>query len=157
MIKKETNMKEAIDTYPEIASLLAKSGLGCVGCHASSGETIEEGCKVHGFDDERIDSLIKDLNARIKEFDSKEKLDLTKKAEKKLKEKLLKSKDKFVRIIPIFQGFDFETTSEKKDNEVLLEKEISLLVEPGLERFLRGVIIDFDENEDDFAAKRKEK
>jgi hybrid cluster-associated redox disulfide protein len=156
MITKDTNIKEAIDSYPEIASLLAQSGLGCVACHASSGETIEEGCKVHGFDDEKIVSLVGDLNKRIKEFDSKEKVELTKKAEEKLKEKLEESTDKFIRIVPIFQGFDFETTSEKLDKEVLLEKRVPILVESGLERFLRGVIIDFDEEEDDFSAKRKD-
>lgn len=42
------------------AEVFLKAGMHCVGCPASSGESIEEACAVHDLDP---DALLKDLNA----------------------------------------------------------------------------------------------
>jgi len=61
-ITKKTNMNELLMKKPELAGLLLQSGMGCVGCPMSMGETIEEGCKVHGMSDKEIDKLIDKMN-----------------------------------------------------------------------------------------------
>jgi len=61
-ITKKTNMHELLTIRPELAGLFFQSGMGCVGCPMSKGETIEEGCKVHGMSDKEIDKLVEKLN-----------------------------------------------------------------------------------------------
>ncbi|MDD4251175.1 MAG: DUF1858 domain-containing protein [Candidatus ainarchaeum sp.] len=155
MITRKDNLKTASDNFPEIGPILAGYGLHCIGCHVSAVESIEEGCMAHGLSDKDIVKLVKDANAQIKLFDSLPDLSLTKKALLNLKEKLSKSKDKYVRVFPIFGGFDFETTSDKYDNEIIVDAGIELLLNAKARRFLKGVSIDFDEKKSDFIAKRK--
>ncbi len=154
MIGKKDNLKVVSEKYPEIGEVLAEHGLHCVGCHASAVESIEEGCKAHGMDDNAIKALVKKLNERKKMFDSLPELKLTKKAVKKLEEKMKKTNAKYVRVFPVFGGFDFETTEKKLSGELLLKKEVPLLLNGKIERFLRGVEIDFSEKQNDFSAKR---
>jgi hybrid cluster-associated redox disulfide protein len=61
-ITKKTDMHELLMVKPELAGLLVQSGMGCVGCPMSMGETIEQGCKVHGMSDKDIDKLIEKMN-----------------------------------------------------------------------------------------------
>jgi len=39
--------------------ILLNSGMHCLGCPSSSGESIEDACAIHGID---ADKLVKDLN-----------------------------------------------------------------------------------------------
>lgn len=39
--------------------ILLNSGMHCLGCPSSSGESLEEACLVHGID---VDKLVEDLN-----------------------------------------------------------------------------------------------
>lgn len=39
--------------------ILLNSGMHCLGCPSSSGESLEEACMVHGID---VDKLVEDLN-----------------------------------------------------------------------------------------------
>ena len=50
--------------HPELAGLFLQSGMGCVGCPMSMGETLEEGCAVHGMNDKQIDKLVEKLNKK---------------------------------------------------------------------------------------------
>jgi len=61
-ITKKTNMNELLMKKPELAGILFQSGMGCVGCPMSMGETLEEGCKVHGMSDKEIDKLVEKMN-----------------------------------------------------------------------------------------------
>ena len=137
-------------------SVLAQAGLHCIGCHSAANESIEEGCLAHGMKEEEIEKLVKKANDKIKEFDKLESVDFTPLAIKKLKEKLLENKSKYVRVFPVFNGFDFDVANELYDSEIVLEKEFLIAINPKVERFLRGVIVDFDKKDDDFFAKRKE-
>jgi hybrid cluster-associated redox disulfide protein len=155
MISKNMNMKEVIDKFPEVGPVLAQAGLHCVGCHASAGETIEQGCKAHGLTDKAIKDLVDLANDKIKLFDSLPQIKFTKKASAHLKEKLKVAKARYIRLMPIFGGFDFDAVNEKYENEILIDGEVVIVTSPSLERFLRGVTIDFDKKQDDFTAKRK--
>ena len=59
MITKTMLIGEIININPELISVLMESGMHCVGCPASAGETLEEACEVHGID---VDELIEVLN-----------------------------------------------------------------------------------------------
>ena len=39
--------------------ILLNSGMHCLGCPSSSGESIEDACSIHGID---VDKLVKELN-----------------------------------------------------------------------------------------------
>jgi len=58
-------MNELLMKRPELAGLLVQSGMGCVGCPMSMGETIEEGCEAHGMSDKDIDKLVEKMNAKV--------------------------------------------------------------------------------------------
>lgn len=47
-------MGEMIEYDRGIAVVLMKSGMHCVGCPASIGESLEEACMVHGLDADEV-------------------------------------------------------------------------------------------------------
>lgn len=52
---------------PESESLLAEYGLHCFHCTGAATETLAEGCRSHGWDEETIDNLVEDLNTLLTE------------------------------------------------------------------------------------------
>jgi len=72
-ITRETIIRDAAFASPKHASKMQEYGLGCVFCPSAGSETIEQGCKVHGLAEEKINALIKELNEiKIKEKDTEE-------------------------------------------------------------------------------------
>lgn len=63
-VTKETLIGEALMMNMNIAEILMESGMHCVGCPASQGESIEEACMVHGMD---ADTLIDKINKFLSE------------------------------------------------------------------------------------------
>ena len=51
-----------IQKYPDTIPVFQKYDLGCIGCFAAAGESIEDGLTVHGLN---VDEVIKDLNQAI--------------------------------------------------------------------------------------------
>ena len=49
MINKDMTIMEIIQKYPEAIPVLQDYNLGCLGCIAASGETIEQGLNAHGI------------------------------------------------------------------------------------------------------------
>jgi hybrid cluster-associated redox disulfide protein len=66
-ITRETPIGDIVKEYPLAANALTGLGLHCLGCHASAFETIEQGLKVHGMNDEEVDEAIEKLNKIIKD------------------------------------------------------------------------------------------
>lgn len=64
-VSKEMNLGEVIFKYPEAAEILTDYGLHCVGCFASSFDTIEQGAKIHGLSDEELQEMIDRINEYI--------------------------------------------------------------------------------------------
>ena len=58
-VTKDTLIGEALAMNMDIAEILMKAGMHCVGCPASQGESIEEACMVHGME---CEPLIKEIN-----------------------------------------------------------------------------------------------
>lgn len=57
---------ELLEQQPEAFEILLDSGLGCAGCGMAQHETIEQGCLAHGFAQESIKELVKELNEELK-------------------------------------------------------------------------------------------
>lgn len=70
-IAKEMTIEDIFTRFPQKSQKLAQEmtnmGLHCVGCGASTWETLETGMLGHGFDDQQIDELVRRLNAILSE------------------------------------------------------------------------------------------
>ena len=64
-IKKTDLIRDVIRAHPGTAGVLAASGMGCIGCALARLESIEQGAKAHGFSDEDVDRLVKQLNEAV--------------------------------------------------------------------------------------------
>lgn len=62
VITKDMNLGEVVFKYPEAAEVLTDYGLSCVGCFASSFDSIEQGAKVHQLSDEELDEMLARIN-----------------------------------------------------------------------------------------------
>ena len=58
-VTKDTLIGEVLMINMDIANILMKAGMHCVGCPASQGETIEEACQVHGME---VEPLVNEIN-----------------------------------------------------------------------------------------------
>lgn len=65
VIYRSMNVAEILALLPDSASLLAQYGLSCFSCSANATETLEDGCRTHGFTDEDLTDLITDLNEML--------------------------------------------------------------------------------------------
>jgi hybrid cluster-associated redox disulfide protein len=61
-ITRETKISELVLEYPSSAGVLLNHGFHCIGCGLSAYESVEEGARVHGYDDAEIDLIVKELN-----------------------------------------------------------------------------------------------
>lgn len=62
-ITKNTTMGEMLEYDMGIAYILMQSGMHCVGCPSSIGESLEDACTVHGLDADKVLKDIKDYIA----------------------------------------------------------------------------------------------
>ena len=61
-VTKDININELLKQNPEAAEILMAYGLHCVNCHFSKEDTLESGAKIHGFNDEDVEMMVRDLN-----------------------------------------------------------------------------------------------
>lgn len=61
-IEKTMTFGELVRNFPQAVPILAEYGMHCIGCHIGVYETIEQGARAHGLNDDEIDVLIKRLN-----------------------------------------------------------------------------------------------
>lgn len=62
-ITKETTMGQMLSYDIGIARILMMSGMHCVGCPSSVGESLEDACAVHGLDADEVLAAIKEYLA----------------------------------------------------------------------------------------------
>lgn len=58
----ETLVGEIVRAYPESVEVLLQSGMHCLGCPASQGESLADACSVHGLDAQQV---LERLNRKI--------------------------------------------------------------------------------------------
>lgn len=59
MVTKDMLIGEIVQMNEKYPEILMNAGMHCLGCPASSGESLEEACMVHGID---VDALLEELN-----------------------------------------------------------------------------------------------
>ena len=62
MIKKEDNIMETIEKYPQVLKVLMEFGFGCVGCGMARFESIEQGAKAHQIE---VEKLLEAMNKAV--------------------------------------------------------------------------------------------
>jgi len=62
-ISKDMTFGELLQAYPDTAQVLSGYGLHCVGCRIGVTETIEQGARAHGLNENKIASMMEELNA----------------------------------------------------------------------------------------------
>lgn len=53
-VDRDTLISEIVELYPEAVHVLAEHGMHCIGCAASSMETLSEACYVHGMNPVKV-------------------------------------------------------------------------------------------------------
>jgi hybrid cluster-associated redox disulfide protein len=54
IITKDMTIGEILDKDTKCAPIFFEAGMHCLGCPASSGESLEQACEVHGIDCDKI-------------------------------------------------------------------------------------------------------
>lgn len=58
----DMTVRDIITLFPAAADIMIEYGLHCFSCSVGGVETLVEGCRIHGFEDETIEALISDIN-----------------------------------------------------------------------------------------------
>ena len=66
-INKKMMIQDIVEKHPEVADIMVDAGMHCVGCAIAASESLEDGAKSHGLDDEQIDEMVKKMNEKIDE------------------------------------------------------------------------------------------
>jgi iron-sulfur cluster assembly accessory protein len=86
-IHRNMTIEEIFKSFPnkgqKLAQEMTNAGLHCVGCSASTWETVEAGMYGHGMTDESIDDLLGKLNRILDEKEDLSTITITEKAAKK--------------------------------------------------------------------------
>ena len=67
-INKNMLIMEIVQDHPEVIETLLENGVHCISCHFSEYETLEQGLRVHGYDDKKINQVVKELNEAIEYY-----------------------------------------------------------------------------------------
>ncbi len=96
-ISRQMTIQDIFNKFPakaqKLAQELTKAGLNCVGCSASTWETLESGVLRHGYGEKELEELIKKLNAILEQETDLSTVSLTSRAAKKFLE-ILKEEGK---------------------------------------------------------------
>ena len=65
-ISKDMIIAAILKEAPEAAEILLASGMHCLGCPASQGESLEQACAVHGLDCEKVVNAVNEYLATLK-------------------------------------------------------------------------------------------
>lgn len=64
-VSRNMNLGEVAARWPAARAVLLDYGLHCVGCFASSYDTIDAGAKIHGMSEEEIGEMVHEMNRAI--------------------------------------------------------------------------------------------
>jgi len=151
LISKDLTIDDVFQKFPskaqKLAQIMTNAGLHCVGCQASTFETIEQGMTGHGMSQKEINSLVKELNETIEEKESTEDIKFTEFAAEKCKGFRKESNHGFR--IGLNRGscgwtYDFKFKESKADNELeFKDKDIKIFIEKEQIDKFKGMVIDY--------------
>lgn len=65
VINKHMTVREIMALVPAAADIMVEYGLHCFSCSIGGVETLQQGCGMHGFDEETVEALVDDINDAI--------------------------------------------------------------------------------------------
>ena len=151
LVTLDMTIGDVISKYPSTIEVLLRNGVHCVGCGAKTFESIGDGLLGHGFDEQKINRILTELNDSIEVVKDQGEVQITTKAADKLKEMIEKNNKQGsgmrVQVVPGgcagFQyGFDFET-QKKEDDTVLVVNGVEFYIDSQSMMHLRGARIDY--------------
>lgn len=154
-ITREMTIEEIFKRFPhksqKLAQVMTQAGLHCVGCSASTWETLEAGMYGHGMSDAQIDDLLKQLNAILEEKEDLTTITLTEKAAKKFLEILQEENKKgwglrFGEKAAGCSGFEYflDFSEKPKEDDLILESRgIQIHLNKKSASRLLGSVIDY--------------
>lgn len=154
-ISKDILIGDLIRKYPAAIEVVGRYGIHCVGCHVSKFEALGMGLKAHGYSDEEVDNIIREVNdfldtrnissdmVSISEFAAEKALELAKK--QNLKEFYLRLKVVKGGCAGNTTTLDF-VTSKNFEDEVVEAHGLKVLVDPSSKPLLEGSILEYVES-----------
>lgn len=156
-IHRHMTIDEIFSFFPHKAQRLSQeitnAGLHCVGCSASTWETLEAGMMSHGMNNEAIERLVKRLNALLEEPVDMHTITLTERAASKFLEFTAEDQKpgfglRFGLIAAGCSGFEYELNYSEKaeDDDTIYESHgVKIHVKKAMAPRLIGSSIDFVE------------
>ncbi|MAG52849.1 MAG: iron-sulfur cluster assembly accessory protein [Nanoarchaeota archaeon] len=151
LITKDLTIEQVFENYPskaqKLAQIMTNAGLHCVGCQASTFETLEQGMQGHGMKQEEINNLVYELNKVLNEKESTEDVKFTDFAAEKCKN--FRKEDNHGFRVGLNKGscgwtYDFKFKETKEDNEVeFKDKGIKVFIEKEHVDKFKGMVIDY--------------
>ena len=149
IVTKDMTIGDILKSYPEAVEIMLSYGLHCVGCQVQFWETLEGGCLGHGFDEKKINDLVKDINAAITEVPNGKEFYVTPKAAEKLKEMAEKENKPAVLRIDVVAGgcagfkYNLDFDEEKKSDVRIESQGIIIVMNRESEKLAKGAKIDY--------------
>ena len=155
IVTKDMTIGDILKNHPEAVEIMLSYGLHCVGCQVQFWETLEGGCLGHGFEEKKINELVRDINAAIKEVPESKEFYATSKAAKKLKEMAEKEKKPAVLRINVISGgcaglhYDLDFDEEKQTDVRIESQGIVFVMNKDSKKLIKGGNIDYLDTSDD--------
>lgn len=155
LITRDMTIGEIVEQYPSVAEIFLEYGLHCVGCHVAHWETIEEGARGHGMDEDTIDMMVKDANTIAKRNAEQTQsqdtpLKITDAAVARAKAMLEKVSDKSVFRIAVLEGgcsgYSYSFTLEEKgdpEDTIFEQGGVTIVVDKDSLIKLNGCTVDY--------------
>ena len=156
-ITKEMTIEEILSNFPQKSQLLAQemknAGLNCVGCGASTWETLEAGVLGHGYSEEKLQKLLARLNEILQQKTDLSTITMTKKAAEKYKEILqeegkegwgLRFEDQAAGCSGFEYVLDYSEKAEEED-QIFVSEGVEIHVRAPFVERLKGSVIDYVE------------
>ncbi|MEK6940926.1 MAG: iron-sulfur cluster assembly accessory protein [Nanoarchaeota archaeon] len=158
-ITEDIMIGDLVKNFPAVAEVVEKYGVHCVGCHVSEFETLGQGLRGHGMDDEQVSKVIIEVNdfvsnrnisapkngelLAISEVAAKKVVELAKRQGKNIF--FLRASVKKGGCAGYTSSLDF--TDIKKDDDTIIEAHgIKVIVDPTSQSHLDGAIIEYVES-----------
>jgi len=61
-VTKKMMIADIIRSKPESVKIMFENGLHCIGCRIATTESLEDGAKAHGLNDDQINEMVKSIN-----------------------------------------------------------------------------------------------
>ncbi len=151
VVNREMRVAEILALCPESADVMAAYGLHCFSCSLGGVESLNEGCGIHGFDDETVEALVDDLNELLREQPARPaELNVTGAAAKAVREIAEKEDQAGLGLAVIADGrggfcMEFRTDADREDAIFTAqeEPEVRFFASPVTLWRIGGATIDF--------------